>query len=554
MRLHSRLLALLGLYLFPALAQTVSAQTPAPPAPPSPLSVPAEVNNDAYKPAPGPIVQGDTRQGPVAGRQANGVNRFLGIPYAAPPVGELRWKAPQPALAWPGRRDASRLGNACPQRPNAITGNPDRTISGSEDCLYLNVYAPESAVKAPVMVWVHGGSFDTGTGNIYDGSVLARDYGVIVVTLNYRLGVLGWLAAPVLGQDGGNNGLKDVQAALNWVRSNIAGFGGDAGNVTAFGESAGGMILCNLLTSPASRGLFDKAILQSGPCTPKLNTISLPQALDVGERFTAELRCPPGEAECLRRASVAELMGIPVPGSRPPNAIALPPIWGDDSLPREPGAAFRAGPAVRVPVMIGSNRDEGTVFTGYLAGPGRDLGRVLYQGLIAVLNLRQLPAIAARYPADKYPTTGLAAAAVVTDALFACPVNRIAGQLSGSVPTYAYEFADPQAATELEATRSAPNLGSSHASELVYVFGTPITGLADPAKFSPAQQTLSRQMGAYWTNFARSGNPNGAGLGEWPKFDVRKSNVLTFRPGGNAVGSSFAAVHQCRFWDGLDGR
>ena len=539
------------------------AQTPAPPAPPSPLSIPAEVNPEIerYKPAPGPIVQGETRQGPVAGREVNGVRRWLGIPYAAPPVGELRWKAPQPVATWPGRRDASHLGNICPQRPNAITGNPDRTLSGSEDCLYLNVYAPESAVQAPVMVWVHGGSFDTGTGNIYDGAVLAREYGVIVVTLNYRLGVLGWLAAPALGNpaqggDGGNNGLKDVQAALKWVRQNIAGFGGDAGNMTAFGESAGGMMLCNLLTSPESKGLFDKAILQSGPCTPKLNTISLPQALDVGERFTAELRCPDGKAgaECLRRESVAELMSVPVPGSRPPNAVALPPIWGDALLPREPGAAFKAGPILKVPIIIGSNRDEGSIFTGYLAGPGRDLGRVLYQGLIAVLNLRHLPAIAAQYPADKYPTSGLAAAAVVTDALFACPVNQIARQLSGSVPTYTYEFADPQAVTELKPTRSVPNLGSYHASELVYVFGTPLTGLADPAAFSPAQRALSKQMQMYWTNFAKSGNPNSAGLGEWPKFDARRNNVMTFRPGGNAVSSSFAAVHQCRFWDGLQGR
>ena len=549
--IHILLLAALGL---PGAAQAQDAA----PAPLRPTTVPTDTNPDIerYKPAPGPIVQGATRQGPVAGREVNGVRRWLGIPYAAPPVGELRWKAPQPVTAWPGRRDASRFGHVCPQRPNAITGNPDRTISGSEDCLYLNVYAPESAAKAPVMVWVHGGSFDTGTGNIYDGSVLARDYGVVVVTLNYRLGVLGWLAAPALGQDGGNNGLKDVQAALKWVRTNIAGFGGDAGNVTAFGESAGGMMLCNLLTSPASRGLFDQAILQSGPCTPKLNTVSLPQALDVGERYTRELRCPDGQAgaDCLRGESVAELMGVPVPGSRPPNAIALPPIWGDTLLPREPGAAFRAGQFLKIPVMIGSNRNEGSIFTGYLAGPGRDMGSLLYAGLVAVLNLRQTSAILDKYPAEKYPTTGLAAAAVVTDALFACPVARLTRQLAGAVPTYAYEFADPQAATELESTHSVPNLGSYHASELVYVFGTPITGLADPATFSPAQQALSKQMQTYWTNFAKSGNPKGAGLGEWPKSDARRNNVLTFRPGGNAVGTSFAAVHQCKFWDGLEGQ
>ena len=527
----------------PSITQPAAAQTP-------PI-------DPRLMPAPGKIIQVQVAQGLLGGRVENGVRHFLGVPYAAPPLGELRWKAPQPVSAWPGRRDASQFGNICPQRPNAITGNPDRTLSGNEDCLYLNVYTPLEAHQAPVMVWVHGGSFDTGTGNLYDGSKLARENGVVVVSLNYRLGPLGFLAAPALGADGtGNYGLMDVQAALRWVKHNIAGFGGDPGNVTAFGESAGGIILCDLLTSPLSAGLFDKVILQSGPCAVGVSGMPLAQALEVGAQYTRALNCPNWDsgAECLRGKSVGELMDVRVPGSRPPNAVALPPIWGDAVLPREPYGAYAAGQFLKVPALIGGNRDEGSVFTAYLAGNDQAMSTPLYLALVASLSPRQSLRVLAQYPPTARATTGLSAAALVTDGLFACPVSSVAQKLARAVPTYAYEFSDPQAVTELTPTRSVPNLGAYHASELVYVFGTPLTGLADPAAFSPAQQTLSRQIGQYWTNFARTGNPNGAGLPIWPPLTAQNPGVLLLQPGGNTVSSDFTARHNCAFWDALDGR
>ncbi|WP_161880820.1 carboxylesterase/lipase family protein [Deinococcus alpinitundrae] len=546
--------------------QTVPGQTsPPPPATLTAQTLTTQRTSDQPTnpsiPAPGKIIQADVAQGPLGGRERGDVRQFLGVPYAAPPLGELRWQAPTPMPAWPGRRDASHFGNVCPQRPNAITGNPDRTLSGSEDCLYLNVYAPlaasTGAAAAPMMVWVHGGSFDTGTGNIYDGSKLARDFGVVVVTLNYRLGPLGFLATPALGPQGsGNYGLMDVQAALRWVRANAAAFGGDPGNVTAFGESAGGMILCDLLTSPASKGLFDKVILQSGPCAASINSVPLAQALDIGARYTHDLNCPAAAegAACLRSKTVAELIDMTVPGSRAPNTVALPPVWGDAVLPLEPAAAYRSGQFLKVPVMIGGNRDEGTIFTAYLAGQNRAMSLPLYWGLITVLNPAKNLTLLRQYPATTPAITGLTAATLVTDGLFACPVYSVTRQLAQSVPTYAYEFSDPQAVTELTPTRSVPSLGAYHASELIYLFGAPLEGLADPATFSATQRQLSAQMGAYWTNFARTSNPNGPGLALWTPFEVAQPTVLTLRPDGSRPGTDFAARHQCNFWDKLDGR
>ncbi|GAA4020846.1 carboxylesterase/lipase family protein [Deinococcus rubellus] len=548
-----------------ATAQSVPTQATTPPSVPltpqtvlaQPAPTPPASDNPSV-PAPGKIIQADAAQGPLGGREREGVRQFLGVPYAAPPLGGLRWQAPQPMPAWPGRRDASRFGNICPQRPNAITGNPDRTLSGSEDCLYLNVYAPINAAAAPVMVWIHGGSFDTGTGNIYNGSRLARDFGVVVVTLNYRLGPLGFLAAPALGPQGtGNYGLMDVQAALKWVKVNAAAFGGDPGNVTAFGESAGGMILCDLLTSPQSAGLFQKVIVQSGPCAASINSVPLKAALNIGAQYTRDLNCPVTAAEgakCLRSKTVSELMNVTVPGSRAPNAVALPPIWGDAVLPLEPWAAYRSGQFLKMPVLIGGNRDEGSLFTAYLAGPDRAMSTPLYWGLMTVLNPPKVLTLLEQYPADARATTGLTAAALVTDGLFACPVYSVTRRLAQAVPTYAYEFSDPQAVTQLKPTRSVPSLGAYHASELIYVFGEALDGLADPAEFSATQRQLSDQMGAYWTNFARTGNPNGPGLALWTPFEAAQPTILTLRPDGSRPVTDFAAQHQCDFWDRLDGR
>ena len=546
----------------PTPTQTTPTQAPAPIS-----SAPQPRATTPLPPAPGTPTQARVAQGLLGGREDGGVRRFFGVPFAQPPLGPLRWAPPQPPLTWPGRRDASRFADVCLQPPNPLDPSPDRRLRGDEDCLYLNIYAPvrsaaEGATQMaaaprplPVMVWIHGGSFTTGSGNIYDASLLAREQGLMVVTLNYRLGALGFLAAPALGPQSGNYALRDVLAALSWVRDNAAAFGGDAGNVTAFGESAGAIMLCDLLTSPASQGLFQRAILQSGPCAAPLNTVPLAQALSTGAAFTDALNCPgAATADCLRLVPARTLIETAVPGSRAPGTVALPPLHGDALIPRRPYDAYQGGLFTKVPLLIGGNRDEGTPFTAYLAPPRLALGTPLYWGLISALNLERARAILQTYPGRAYATNGLAAAAVVTDGLFACPVYSVSTQAARFVPTYAYEFDDPQAVSELKPTASVPTLGAYHASELISVFGTPLTGLADPAAFSPPQARLARQMRTYWANFARSGNPNGAGQGTWAPFDPQLGNMLSLRPQGNTVITDFAKQHRCAFWDELDGR
>jgi para-nitrobenzyl esterase len=562
----------------PVASLTLIAQTaPTPASTPLPgVTQPTAPQPTARTPlpaAPGTLTQARVAQGLLGGREDGGVQRFYGVPFAQPPLGPLRWAPPQPPLAWPGRRDASRFAEICLQPPNPIDPVPDRSFRGGEDCLYLNVYAPvQQAAEGttqiaaapkplPVMVWIHGGSFITGTGNIYDASLLAREQNVMVVTINYRLGALGFLAAPALGPQSGNYALQDVLAALEWVRANAVAFGGDAGNVTAFGESAGAIMLCDLLTSPRSQNLFQKLILQSGPCAAPSNTVALNQALRVGASFTDSFNCPQtvavqtaAGADCLRLVLASTLLSAAVPGSRAPGTVALPPIYGDALVPRKPYDAYQSGLFTKVPVLIGGNRDEGTPFTAYIAPGGRALSTPLYWGLVTALNLDQARPILSSYPGSAYATNGLAAAAVVTDGLFACPVFSVTRQLARFVPTYAYEFSDPQAITELKPTASVPSLGSYHASELISVFGTPLKGLADPALFSPAQAKLAAQMRTYWANFARTGTPNGTGLIQWAPFDGQRQNVLSLRPGGNAVITDFASAHRCAFWDKLDGR
>ncbi|WP_102126374.1 carboxylesterase/lipase family protein [Deinococcus planocerae] len=517
---------------------TTSAQeTPLPPVQAAPVA------------APGVPVRVQVAQGTLVGREQSGVRVFQGVPYAAPPVGELRWRAPQPALGWTGERDAARPGAACPQtRPPQIGGG----LRGSEDCLSLNVAAPSAALRAPVMVWIHGGSFENGAGSDYDARVLAREQGVVVVTVNYRLGPLGFLAAPALleGRTLGNYGLLDQQAALRWVRANAAAFGGDPANVTVFGESAGGMSVCAQLASPGAAGLFDRAILQSGPCTPEIVMAPVTAALNTGREYARALGCPEGDAACLRAVPVERLLGTPVPGQRAPGSVDLPPVYGDGTVPRAPADVFADGTINRVPVLIGSNLDEGTLFVAPL-GTRADVPVWQYWALVTLLEGWNAPRVLAQYAARDYPTVGLAAAALVTDGLFACPVNDIARALARVTPVYAYEFRDRTAPINFRPTAAVPSYGAYHASEIISVFGTPLTGLADPAKFTPVQADLARLMRTYWANFARSGNPASPaqpGLPAWQPLDPARNNLLTFAPGRVTENTIFRQEHRCDLW------
>ncbi|MBB5234839.1 carboxylesterase/lipase family protein [Deinococcus budaensis] len=531
--------SLLAAALLPAGAAAQDTLSPSPTAPPLPPTTQA-----APAAAPGVRVWTQVSSGLLAGRSAGGVRVWQGVPYAAAPVGERRWKAPQPAPLWVGERDAAQPGNVC------VQPRPGGGLRGHEDCLFLNVYAPDGATRAPVMVWIHGGSFRSGAGSDYDGRLLARERGVVVVTLNYRLGPLGFLAAPGLleGRTVGNYGLLDQQAALRWVRANAAAFGGDPANVTVFGESAGGMSVCAQLASPGAAGLFDKAILQSGPCTPEINTVPVADALNTGREYARVLGCPEGDAACLRAVPAERLLATPVPGRRAPGAVALPPVYGDAVVPRAPAEAFRSGEVHRVPLLIGSNLDEGTLFAAPLGAGGRDLPLWQYWGLVAVLERWNAPRVLAAYPAREYPTVGLAAAALVTDGLFACPVNDLSRDLARVTPVYAYEFRDREAPLELNPSGTIPRYGATHAAEIISVFGTRLEKFADPARFTPAQAELARTMRAYWTNFARSGNPNAAGLPGWRPLDPARGNVLALEPGRVAEFISFRQEHRCDLW------
>ena len=328
-----------------------------------------------------------TTAGLVRGDVAADHRQFSGIPYAAPPVGPLRWEPPAPAPAWTGARDATRPGLRCVQ--DAAT-DLDPCRARGEDCLNLNVWTPPpSNVLRPVLVWIHGGGFANGSGDVYNARRLAGRGDIVVVTINYRLGALGFLAHPALGPPGavGNYGLADQQAALRWVRDNIANFGGDPGKVTIGGESAGGMSVCDHLVAPGSAGLFRAAIIQSAPCQSQDD---LPTAQTSAASTTQpRLGCGPGDlaAQCLRAVPADKLQ-------RPPafsdfgGVLLTGPVTGTAVLPVDPVTAFAEGRAARVPVLIGSNRDEFTIFAA-LRVPERPGDGCRQLSAAALRNLRR---------------------------------------------------------------------------------------------------------------------------------------------------------------------
>ena len=376
-------------------------------------------------PGTAPIVTTDN--GAVRGLIVPGGYVFRGLPYAAPPTGDLRWRPPRPPADWPGVRDATRFGPSSPQPPNPALTGPT-----SEDCLYLNVYTPALGSNGegglPVLVWIHGGRFTMEAGRDYDGTKLAAN-GIVVVTINFRHGALGFFAHPALasepGGPSGNYGLMDQQAALRWVQSSIRPFGGDPHNVTIAGQSSGGLSVLAHLMSRGSRGLFHRAIVHSGVGPWALEQKSLAAAEADGEAFAAKAGCPDQTAECLRRLPVADVV------SNQPGAAV--PIVVDGVVLEEPvGVALAAGRFARVPILNGSNHDEERLFvegfhlavTGAVVPVPQPVTAESYQRVIAsVLGVpaARATAIAAEYPLSVYPSPTVAVSALVSDASFACP-------------------------------------------------------------------------------------------------------------------------------------
>ncbi|MGV0626130.1 carboxylesterase/lipase family protein [Mycolicibacter minnesotensis] len=477
---------------------------------------------------------------------------FQGIPYAAPPVGPLRWQQPAPMPAWPGVRDALHRGPWCVQ-PDAAEVDPI-----SEDCLTLNVWTPtgSAAEPLPVMVWIHGGSFMRGSADIYHAQRLAVRGRIVVVTINYRLGALGFLADPALGEPG-NYGLADQQAALRWVRDNIEEFGGDPGKVTIAGESAGGMSVCDHLAAPDSAGLFRSAIIQSGPCQAQ---VQVPEAQQISREYTRSVGCAdrgehvqfPDEqvASCLR-ALPPERLAKPLWYSRFGTDRLSGPVIGTPLLPDDPVRVLRESPdeggPARKPVLIGVNRDEFTLFTAlrYLR-VGREISLAEYpEELGDTFGAGYGAAVAEHYPPSKFGgSVSLAYSAAATDDIFACLADRMARGLAGAAPVYAYEFDDPHAPAPDIFDQAPFPLGATHSLEMRYLFDI---GGAPP--LDPAQRRLSDQMIEYWTGFVVTGAPIAVGQPDWPVVGSdRDLRWMSLRTDGSRMITDFAAEHQCDFW------
>jgi len=504
-----------------------------------------------------------TDKGDVVGRRGS-VLTYLGIPYAAPPLGPLRWQPPQSAAAWSSPRDAGQVGKACPQLVLAmfpVPGMKPGDVRGDEDCLNLNIYAPASATassKLPVMVWIHGGAFTVGEGSAYDGSVLAAKDGVVVVTLNYRLGALGFLALASLdaegqGESSGNYGILDQQAALQWVKRNIANFGGDPASVTIAGESAGGMSVCAQLASPRAANLFKGAIIQSGFCESPGNSVLLGKAEAQGSDYARKLGCAATDLSCLRNVDTAVLLKTKVPGRRPLSNMVWSPTYKTGVLPLTLPAAFAQGKVNRVPVLVGTNHDEGRLFISVASPTGKPVTVVQYWGATTLLvGATKARRVLLHYPFRAFGTPALAFATMFTDGVFSCPAMKVDRSLSQYVPVYAFEFNDPQAITKMKSPGDLPGLGAFHGSSLVYVFQTPIAGVADPSIFSSAQRRLSDELSSSWINFVKTGDPNASGKSQWKRFAGVKEFVQTAGVNGFQPNTTFASEHKCMLWDGLD--
>ncbi|MGW7539724.1 carboxylesterase/lipase family protein [Streptomyces sp. NPDC054770] len=503
-------------------------------------AVPARAATEAA-PRSAPVVR--THEGALRGSAGDGYRTFEGIPYAAAPVGALRWAPPRPAAPWTGVRDATRPGSACPQQAGEVPGG-----STDEDCLHLNVTAPASAFTSPrrpkpVIVWLHGGGFTTGAGSSYDAHRMAVRGDIVVVTVNYRLGALGFLGHSGL-PGSGTFGLADQQAALRWVRANIGAFGGDAHDVTLAGESAGGFSVCAQLASPSAAGLFDRAIIQSGPCTGRPERPFAPAAADLptvraaGARFAAAVGC--GTAHdvlaCLRHVSVSRLLAAQDTDQQP--------AYGTPLLPYDPGTALARGRFAHVPVLIGSNHDEGNGWAAGIIQAGNPVTPETWPDTVAAFfpDPAQTAAIVRTYPvtaSDGGPVFG----AVIGDSNFACPTLRTAALLDTRVPVWRYEFADEHAPLLTPGTPPFP-LGAPHASELPYLFDLG----GRPRTMTPAQHRLADLMIDYWSRFARTGDPDDVPSSGVDPRPWQPGAVQSLAPGRTGPART-AAQHRCAFWN-----
>lgn len=488
-----------------------------------------------------------TTGGLVEGARSGGVDSFLGIPYAAPPVGSLRWQPTQPVRAWSGVRMATHYGNRCAALPS--TNGPR---SDHENCLFINVQRPSgttAGIHLPVYVFIHGGGLVNGSSTQMNGLQLVQQTNAIVVTFNYRLGVFGFLGLPALEHTKGNGnfGFLDQQAALRWVRNNITAFGGDPAQVTVGGESAGGWSVCGHLTAPGSRGLFARAMLQSGSCYSR--TLAATESNSLSYAAAAGCSSSTNVLACLRRTPEPKLLDA---------STAFSPTFtsGTSVFPVAPLQAVTSGRFQRVPIVNGSNRDEGRTFAAGFIGQGK----AAYVAFVNSTFGSNAKAVLAHYPWPAHPTKFTAAylaGAVFTDSgiltgIGGCGALRLDQTLANYTEVFAYEF-DARHGPGL---RPIPGYvwGAGHAAELAYLWPSFNNGTPIAATFNGAERELARDMKHYWGGFVFHGRPSYEGLPNWARFDLT-GRIMSLRPGGHSTlitTSAFRNEHMCSFWDSLN--
>jgi len=499
-----------------------------------------------------------THYGKVEGEELSGLSVFKGIPFATPPVGARRWLAPEKPAPWSGTRDARRFGAVCPQTPMFITALSAMVIDDpqSEDCLYLNVWTPAADNKRrPVMVWIHGGAFTIGAGSqpLYDGSTLARRGDVVVVCINYRLGPLGFLRLAEVTNGAipstGSEGILDQIAALEWVRDNIEGFGGDPSNVTIFGESAGGMSVGALLAAPAARGLFHKAIPQSGACH---TGAARERANRNAERVMKKLGAATPDAMLALTPAQLLTASFLADGKTPDpefGGMAYQPVIDGTVIPRIPFDLVTGGASSEVAVMVGSTLDEWKLFAPM--DPGiRTLDRA---GLAARYSRRMAPEAVDKLVGDYEKARSARGAlttapeiynALETDRIFRIPAIRLAelhAHRRGRIFNYLFTWPSPAA---------KGILGSCHALELGFVFGTnKLPGMPQFAGSGPIVERLEKEIQDGWLAFARSGDPSCESLGAWPQYDALRRATMILGEKSGATDAPYDAER--RAWEGV---
>ena len=516
--------------------------------------------------ASGPVVQ--TAAGKVEGFVKDNVAIFLGIPYAAPPVNNLRWAPPQPHAGWNNVRQATAYGNTCAQVTTlGVFAGP---ANSNEDCLFANVFSPnvQSSANLPVIVWIHGGGNLDGESNDYDGSKMAAQGNTVVVTFNYRLNLMGFLAVNSIdseGHDFGNYGLMDQQMVLNWVKQNIAGFGGDPNNVTLGGQSAGAEDTGLAMLSPLAAGTFQHGICESFCPTSNLPTVSAAEA--VGQEFAEAAGCGgftgAAQARCLRRVPAAEVEALAGTASAA-SPYVLGPILDGTILPVQPPAAWASGQFTHMPLMNGNVQDEenfSLAIDEYFENPPAPLTDTQYTS--AIVNTYSTPAYPAgtaqavlkHYPIANYPSAQQAWDRAGTDGRI-CAEMALNRELAPQIPVYGYLFNDQKPPFYFPHLPGFSSL-AYHTSDIQFLFPLYHGGQGMAHPLTGAQETLSNELVAAWTKFAWTGNPNGVGNSPWPIFKANPNVSDVFLENVPALSTEtlaqFNTSHNCGFWSGVLG-